>query len=66
MGYLERSCEFLERIIAEAARNLSEESIESGSSLSSLMGDTGSGHLVALKNQRKLSKILKKNNKEQI
>ena len=49
MGYLERSCEYLERIIAEAARNLSEEGVESGSNLS-LMDESG-GHLVALKNQ---------------
>ena len=66
MGYLERSCEFLERTIADAVRQLSEEdgggSIGS-SNLSSMMiddssagGGGGGGHLVALKNQRKIYK----------
>ncbi|KAL3089211.1 hypothetical protein niasHT_021155 [Heterodera trifolii] len=50
MGYLERSCEFLERFIAEMARNLSGEFVGSlGSSGGSLL--EGGGHLVALKNQ---------------
>uniref|UniRef100_A0A914KIZ6 Exocyst complex component n=3 Tax=Meloidogyne incognita group TaxID=654580 RepID=A0A914KIZ6_MELIC len=55
MGYLERSCEFLERIISEAARNLSETDISnfSGGSgnLSALAFDDTAGHFVALKNQ---------------
>ncbi|KAL7074692.1 hypothetical protein ACQ4LE_005557 [Meloidogyne hapla] len=55
MGYLERSCEFLERIISEAARNLTEVDINnfSGGSgnLSSLAFDDTTGHFVALKNQ---------------
>lgn len=48
MGYLDRSCDFLDRIIADEANKLSEESIGNGSNLS-LIHDTG--HLVTLKNQ---------------
>jgi hypothetical protein len=62
MGYLERACEYLERIIAEAARSLSEENAESGGGGSSLSSSTlradDTGHLVALKNQSKLNSFL--------
>lgn len=65
MGYLERSCEFLERYITEMARTLSEEYVGEGrGSSAALLED--SGHLVALKNQRilihfSLNKFNKKN-----
>lgn len=51
MGYLERSCEFLERHIGETAHSLSDEygGMVAGSSSIAVLEDMG--HLVALKNQ---------------